>query len=88
VGINAFLEITVPELISGEGELGACFVHAASISSITGGQLKIKPDIGFNICRFVATNPFSEKGDTCVITGYTPNAENPQQGGTFTLGGF
>jgi hypothetical protein len=88
VGINAFLEVTVPELISGEGDLGDCFTHAVLIPGITGGRFTVSPDFGFNICRFVTRNPFSGKGDTAIITGYTPNETNPLQGGTFTLGGF
>jgi hypothetical protein len=88
VGINTFLQVTVPELISGEGDLGDCFTHAVLIPGITGGTFTIKPDFGFNVCRFVVRNPFSGKGDTAIITGYTPNETNPQQGGTFTLGGF
>jgi hypothetical protein len=88
VGINAFLQVTVPELISGEGELGDCFTHAALIPGITGGTLTVTPDFGFNICRFVCTSSLSGMGDTCVIQSYVPNETNPQQGGTFVLSGF
>ncbi|GEM_PF-3225143 len=88
VGINSFLDITVPQLIGSETGLGECFLHAASIPSLTGGEVILKPDYGVNICRFVATNPYSDYGDTVVIANYIPNTENPQQGGTFTLAGF
>lgn len=88
VGINAFLDITVPQLISGNGELGTCFTHAALMPSITNGTFTLNPDIGFNICRFVCSSSVSGTSDTCVIQSYTPNETNPQQGGTFTLSGF
>ena len=88
VGINAFIFPPLADLISGQGELGKAFKHAALVPGIAGGELKLKPDFGFNIGRFVGVSSFAEAGDTLVVTGYTPNSQNPEQGGTFTLGGF
>ncbi|NEN90810.1 MAG: hypothetical protein F6K48_18585 [Okeania sp. SIO3H1] len=75
-------------LLSGQGELGNCFTYAGKTDSASGGSLEVIPYFNLLIGRFVATNIFSATGDTCVITDYQPNIENPEQGGTFTLGGF
>ncbi|GGA56014.1 hypothetical protein [Okeania sp. KiyG1] len=88
VGIHNFLNIDVPTLLSGKGDLGECFTYGGKTDSVSGGTLEVKPYYNLLVGRFTATNTFSGFGDTCIITDYQPNTETPEQGGTFTLGGF
>ncbi len=88
IGINRFMDIDVYDILRGYEGLGGVWSHAGSVVDVTGGELKLKPDFGVNIGRFVTNYRIGATMDTCVITGYTPNPNDTEQGGTFTLGGF
>ena len=68
--------------------LGSIFKYRAETSTAAGGEINFRPDFPLFLARFVALNTASNIYDTCIVTGYKPNTENPAQGGTFTLGGF
>ncbi|MGB3511501.1 MAG: hypothetical protein WBA93_20140 [Microcoleaceae cyanobacterium] len=87
-GINNFLNIDIPTLLSGQGDLGKLFNYMGKTDSSTGGELVVKPYYDSMVGRFTATNSFSGKGDTCIITDYQPNLQFLKEGGTFTLRGF
>lgn len=87
-GINNYLWEALPDFInSGEG-MGKIFKYGGKTSAATGGELIVKPKFDMFAGRFVAVNSFSNTSDTCIITDYQPNTNDPKQGGTFTLGGF
>ncbi|NES64183.1 MAG: hypothetical protein F6K24_02405 [Okeania sp. SIO2D1] len=88
IGISNSLWYDLPDFVRGYSGLSTVFTYGGKTESASGGELKVKPRFDLLAGRFVARNSFSESSDTCIITDYQPNVDNPEQGGTFTLGGF
>ncbi|MEM1167849.1 MAG: hypothetical protein AAGJ08_01835 [Cyanobacteria bacterium P01_H01_bin.35] len=87
-GIEEHLWYSLPNFLGSSEGFGKVFKYGGKTATATGGELKVKPKLDMFAGRFVATNSFNNKSDTCIITDYRPNASDPKQGGTFTLGGF
>lgn len=86
-GVSEILASELSLFIESPDGFSRIFKYGGKTSASTGGELKIKPQLDMVAGRFVAHNNFSGGSDTCVITSYQPNINNPKQGGTFTLGG-
>ena len=87
-GINNMLWDTLPVFLSGPEGFSKIFTYGGKTATASGGDLIVKPKFDLFAGRFVATNSFSGISDTCIITDYQPNTQDPKQGGNFTLGGF
>ncbi|MEM8568921.1 MAG: hypothetical protein AAGF85_20855 [Bacteroidota bacterium] len=87
-GLNNFLYLDYATFLEESKFLPKSFTYGGKTDSALGGEIIVKPTLELFVGRFVAKNNFSGVGDTCVITDYQPNIDNPEQGGTFTLKGF
>ena len=81
---DTFIETWTNEIYG----MGTIFKFVAKSANPEGGVITFKPDFPLIIGRFIAKNPETGSSDTCIITKYKPNIDNPEQGGTFTLKGY
>ena len=88
IGINRLLKDDLSDFIRSPNGFGGIFDHVKKLDDSSGGEIIIKPKFNFLAGRFVAKQRFWGMKDTCIITDYQPNIDNPEQGGTFTLGGL
>ena len=86
--LNTFLLKSFGSYLATSRILGKLFTYGGKTNSALGGELVVIPTFELLVGRFVARNNFSNVGDTCIITDYSPNLENPGKGGTFKLRGF
>lgn len=85
LGLNQFLYDLPANLI---GEFSTNFLWAGETVESSGGEIVVQPTLSRCLGRIVAFNTLSGINDTCVITGWQPDATDSKKGGTLTIGGF
>ncbi len=77
-GINEKLASALPIFIDSPEGISKIFGYGGTTDAATGGELIVKPKFDLFAGRFIARNDFSGYSDTCLITNYQPNINEPR----------
>lgn len=81
-------DVINPEIEEVSPNISGLLTKGGWAGNVETNKIKLQPTMTSYIGRFAAKSLTTGAYDTCIISGYAKNQNNPYQGGTFTLQGF